>query len=130
MSDKFDNFVDGYLDAVLWVGVSQMYGDEYTSEDIRSDYLSSEEAFDDKCLEEILVDCDNFFEEASKFIEIDGTDADTMQRAGADFFLTRNGHGAGFWDGGWTEGDVLTTIAEPYGSTDYTLDDNTLLVYC
>lgn len=31
-----------------------------------------------------------------------------------DFWLTRNGHGAGFWDGDWTHGDTLTTIAHKY----------------
>ncbi len=34
-----------------------------------------------------------------------------------DFWLTRNGHGAGFWDGDYPEpiGDQLTKIAESFG---------------
>lgn len=32
-----------------------------------------------------------------------------------DFFLTRNGHGAGFWDGNYECGDELTAIAEGFG---------------
>lgn len=36
--------------------------------------------------------------------------------AGHDFWLTRNGHGAGFWDRGLDDvGDQLTRIAEGYG---------------
>lgn len=32
-----------------------------------------------------------------------------------DFFLTRNGHGAGFWDGDYERGDELTTITKSFG---------------
>ena len=37
--------------------------------------------------------------------------------AGHDFALTRNRHGAGFWDGGWKEpsASVLTKNAHAYG---------------
>ena len=51
-------------------------------------------------------------------------------RAGHDFWLTRNGHGAGYWDRGLGEvGDALTTAAEVYGSCDlYVGDDGK--IYC
>lgn len=40
----------------------------------------------------------------------------TDERLGHDFWLTRNGHGAGFWDGDWSEiGDTLTALCKPYG---------------
>ena len=32
---------------------------------------------------------------------LDGLTDDELARAGTDFWLTRNGHGAGFWDGDW-----------------------------
>ncbi len=37
--------------------------------------------------------------------------------AGHDFWLTRNGHGAGFWDGDWPEAcsDMLTKASVGYG---------------
>lgn len=39
-------------------------------------------------------------------------------RHGQDFYLTRNGHGAGFWDRGYGEiGRQLTEAAKIYGST-------------
>jgi hypothetical protein len=42
---------------------------------------------------------------------------DDLSDAGHDFHLTRNGHGAGFWDGDWKElGDRLTEAAKVYGS--------------
>jgi hypothetical protein len=37
--------------------------------------------------------------------------------AGHDFWLTRNGHGAGFWDGDLSEdvGNALTEAAKKFG---------------
>lgn len=39
---------------------------------------------------------------------------------GQDFWLTRNGHGAGFWDGDWDEPEAtrLTNAAEAFGEVD------------
>ena len=38
-------------------------------------------------------------------------------QAGHDFWLTRNGHGAGFWDGDWPDrtGHRLSEAAKSYG---------------
>jgi hypothetical protein len=38
-------------------------------------------------------------------------------QGGHDFWLTRNGHGAGFWDGDWPEevGKRLTEASKKYG---------------
>jgi hypothetical protein len=60
--------------------------------------------------------------------ERDGYDS---QRAGHDFWLTRNGHGAGFWDRSELEagdlGDKLSTIARRFGSCDLYRGDDKLL---
>jgi hypothetical protein len=43
---------------------------------------------------------------------------------GHDFALTRNGHGAGFWDRGLGElGDRLTTAAKVYGESSVYVND-------
>lgn len=45
--------------------------------------------------------------------------------AGHDFWLTRCGHGAGFWDRGLGEpGDKLTTAAKTYGNVDLYIGDD------
>lgn len=50
------------------------------------------------------------------------------EQAGHDFLLTRNGHGAGFWDRGLGErGDRLTSNAEPYGETNAYVGDDGLI---
>lgn len=52
----------------------------------------------------------------------DHWDADQF---GHDFWLTRNGHGAGFWDRGKGElGDWLTALVKPYGSQDLYVGDD------
>lgn len=55
-----------------------------------------------------------------------GPDFDEMGRAGHDFWLTRNRHGAGFWDGDWPEpyAKQLTDMAHAYGSVDLYVGDD------
>lgn len=49
--------------------------------------------------------------------------------AGHDFWLTRNGHGAGFWDGDWKEpaATILDKATEAFGECNlYVGDDGKL----
>jgi hypothetical protein len=47
---------------------------------------------------------------------------------GHDFWLTRNGHGAGFWDRGLGAlGDRLTELAKPYGESYLYVGDDGLI---
>lgn len=44
---------------------------------------------------------------------------------GHDFWLTRNGHGAGFWDRGLGElGDWLTKMSKPFGECSLYVNNN------
>lgn len=54
----------------------------------------------------------------------------TAERAGHDFWLTRNHHGAGFWDRDLGPiGDALTDAAHEYGETEmYRGDDGLIYV--
>ena len=52
-------------------------------------------------------------------------DVMTPEQFGHDFWLTRNGHGAGFWDRGLGElGDTLTKWASTYKAVDMYVGDN------
>lgn len=52
--------------------------------------------------------------------------ADLWQRFGHDFFLTRNGHGAGFWDRGYGAlGETLSELARAEGGKDLFFNDDT-----
>jgi len=49
----------------------------------------------------------------------------TAGQFGHDFWLTRCGHGAGFWDGDWPEhGEALTALCREFGNLEpYVGDD-------
>lgn len=55
----------------------------------------------------------------------------TYERIGHDFWLTRNRHGAGFWDGPYESklGRRLTEASHPYGSAYLMVGDDGLLIY-
>lgn len=47
------------------------------------------------------------------------------EQAGHDFWLTRNGHGAGFWDRGLGDiGEMLSAAAKSFGSADLYVGDD------
>lgn len=57
-----------------------------------------------------------------------GPDYDEWECAGHDFWLTRNGHGAGFWDRGLGElGNKLTEATKTFGGVDLYLGDDALV---
>lgn len=59
---------------------------------------------------------------------IEWSDAVSFEMMGHDFWLTRNGHGAGFWDRGIGElGDALTAAAKTYGTADLYVGDDGLI---
>lgn len=81
-------------------------------------------------LKAIKADCDKFFNENKD----DVTDDDKILRrsdsveesAGHDFFLTRHGHGAGFWDGDWEKdtGERLTEASKQFRESDWYVGDD------
>lgn len=72
-------------------------------------------------------------DDCAEFISRAGADLqEYTQRTGCtggyDFWLTRNGHGVGFWDRGLDElGDRLTAIAERMGGRDLYIGDDGLI---
>lgn len=93
---------------------SEMLDDEYGTDDI-----------DESSRDEMRADCQSFAE--SNIADLAGMDPG---QAGHDFWLTRNHHGAGFWDRGLgARGDRLTASAEPYGESNlYAGDDGAVHV--
>ena len=98
MEKKLDAFTESYLEAALWSST-----DEDGNPLDRNPY-----EFSGELIEDAIRDCNAFREVASGLLE---ERAD--EYGGQDFWLTRNGHGAGFWDGDWPEnGDKLTAMAK------------------
>ena len=56
-------------------------------------------------------------------------ESDVWDLAAHDFILTRNGHGAGFWDGDCNEpiATKLTDLCKKFGEIEVYLSDNNLL---
>lgn len=107
-----DAFQRGYLECAEWVGI--LY------EESRATFRDSvSPRWNSESLAQAREDCESF--QAAAGALLDGADA---SRAGHDFFLTRNRHGAGFWDGDYPEpaGRKLTDMAHVYGEANVDFD--------
>jgi hypothetical protein len=118
-----DAFTCGYVTAMLWAETGE-------------DDAPLDEHFDGKpgeygaeTWQRILDDCAKFQADYADWIGAGRTDddRDVDACAGIDFWLTRNRHGAGFWDGDWNKGEELTAAAKRFGQCDlYVGDDGKL----
>lgn len=76
------------------------------------------------------ADCHSFWRRFGCYIEHVAAEntgpANTIEQAGHDFWFTRNGHGAGFWDGDWPDpyADMLDKGAKCYGEFETYLGDD------
>jgi hypothetical protein len=120
---RVDTVTDQYLETALWSSTGEdgePLDDDHSTNDIAPAALAQARA-----------DVESFLESNAKPIDQAKALVPTYDDASVahDFWLTRNGHGAGFWDRGLgAVGDELTKNAKPYGECDpYVGDDG--LVY-
>lgn len=75
---------------------------------------------------DLEADCRSFWRRYGHYVEPAGQ---TAEQAGHDFWLTRNGHGAGFGDGDWLEpwATMLDKGAHSYGEFETYLGDDGLI---
>lgn len=113
--------LDSYLETMLWSSFTPdttgPMGDyEEISPDISD--ISTEVINSSK------KDIESFYEKAEKEnIEVTKYTAEDI---GHDFWLTRCGHGAGFWDGDYEEedGEALTKISKEFGNKEPYIGDD------
>lgn len=111
-----DSFLRGYIDALF-----------FSEEERFTEESGDETAFgiddiDSKLAFQIYEDCKKFQE--ANAVDLEDVD---LEKAGHDFWFTRNGHGVGFWDGDYEEGkgERLTSACEIFGGMElYIGDDN------
>lgn len=101
---NLDPFEQAYLACALWAST-------YPDTEEPMDDLDVDD-FDPDTLKALLDEARDFREYAAADLALLGDDA----QAGHDFWLTRNRHGAGYWDrGNGALGDRLTEAAHTFG---------------
>lgn len=105
------DFKDAYVTAALALSTDDNdapLDDTYSSSDLPAETL-----------EKMYNDCNEFVRKYGNII------AQEPRKAGQDFWLTRNGHGAGFWDGDWEkDGELLTQASKVFGEVDLYVGDD------
>lgn len=106
-----NRFYASYIESLFWSSTQdcgRSFDEDFDYTDLAQD-----------ALDEIVSDCDGFLEQVfnredlADFVESDFD----YEQAAHDFCLTRNRHGAGFWDRGLGKvGQILTDISHVYGS--------------
>lgn len=116
----FRSFLSGYIECALWSS-----NDESTpagGEPFDANYSPDDIAFG--ALLSMARDCSAFIKGNSEALD-EYVREFSWANAGHDFWLTRNGHGAGFWDRGVGElGRRLTDASKSWGTSDLYLGDD------
>ncbi len=120
-----DDFTSMYIRTALWAETDN--SNESGGEPL--DYHYGEGDFTNDTLATMVADCQDFQRDNADLlarayasgVRVGGKNYDEAS-AGHDFWLTRRGHGAGFWDRGLPKslGDALSEAARKYG--DFYLD--------
>lgn len=98
-----DEFTRAYIEAALWSSSDTRPGEEEPRP--LDDGLSVDD-FAQETLDAMIADCakfqaDNATDISTGSVRGSNGDYSDVERAGHDFWLTRAGHGCGFWDGDW-----------------------------
>lgn len=148
--DQHESFFQGYVECALWSESINDFATRHnakTGEDWSEDSSMLDFGFDQTDLStdaliDMRKDCEDFIagatsdlEDYIERLETQGLGAHAVESgaayAGHDFWLTRNGHGAGFWDRGIGDlGDRLTAMSKPYGGANLLVGDDEQIHHC
>jgi hypothetical protein len=116
--------LEAYIECALWA--STHFEDENDANGTPMDQVDAE--LSDKARTQMESDCANFMDCCAEMIGDEWHAGQTFEQIGHDFWLTRNGHGAGFWDRGLGElGDKLSDAAKTFGSCDLYVGDDGMI---
>ena len=122
--DHLDTFTRSYITTAFWSSNDE--SDESGGDPLENNYDWTDLA--PEALDKMIADCKAFEERNEDLLD----QANCDSHAGHDFWLTRNHHGAGFWDGDYEEalGEKLTAAAHEFGECDlYVGDDGKIYLY-
>jgi hypothetical protein len=129
--DSLDEFTTAYIEAMLW-----STNDESTPDGgVPLDKNYSIDDIAPEAMTKIVSDCARFQRENATLLSQANysphlSECSNAEMAGHDFWLTRVGHGTGFWDRDLGKvGDKLTEAAEKFGEVwPYVGDDGKIYV--
>lgn len=125
-----DSFTKAYITAALWSSTDN--SNEAGGDPLDDNYDVNDIA--PETLAKMVADCERFQKIASSMLTEDDCTyggCPAIEMAGHDFWLTRCGHGAGFWDGDWPEhGDALTELCQMFGNVDLCVGDDGRIWSC
>jgi len=123
-SSSDESFFNGYVGAALWSSNDE--SDESGGVPLDSNYDASDIAPETRA--KMLSDCTKFQAINRKLLVDAYGRGFSKSSAGHDFWLTRNGHGAGFWDRNELDagglGDKLTAATKKFGGFDLYVGDD------
>jgi hypothetical protein len=118
-----DKFTQAYIECALWSSTNDA-GDPLDSAHDASSIAP-------ETLARMQADCAKFQADNARLLTDENYlgNHSMIPMAGHDFWLTRNGHGAGFWDGDWAKpaADLLTASCKQFGGCDLYLGDDALI---
>jgi hypothetical protein len=126
---SLESFTHAYIVAALWSSSDQ--STDQGGEPLDSNYTADDLAADS--LATITQECAEFYNAHSHlFSQCHYKGCPGDEYAGHDFWLTRCGHGCGFWDGDWPEpaASILDKASESAGNRDIYVGDDGMLHYC
>jgi hypothetical protein len=105
MSTSNDQMTNHYLVTALWSTADfggRALEEKHGIHDVSSEFL-----------EQAKADCQKLY---GLIFDLLGEGEIDFEQLGHDFWLTRNRHGAGFWDGDYKNGGAITKIVHEYFS--------------
>ncbi|UZJ23692.1 hypothetical protein RHODO2019_10780 [Rhodococcus antarcticus] len=119
-----ETVTEHYLVAALWLGHA-FHPEGHPESDLNpvqlDEFVASIHDLPEEVWSAARADVFDFMahldsDDVEEYLEADRHNATPSEQMGHDFYLTRCGHGAGFWDRGLGElGDRLSEAARPYG---------------
>ena len=145
---SLQSFTDAYIEAALWSSQYGEEGEEKNMDDGEHDIAPETLAKMEADCKAFYGTCSNLLTEGACFRSAQGVKSHSFaslrsdshsnrgsgryhvdEQAGHDFWLTRNGHGAGFWDGDWIEpaATILDKTSKHFGNVDLYVGDDRLI---
>ncbi len=122
---ELGRFARGYLTAAVWADlpeehIGELIGVDDVDDKSKADAIEECRDFMDENMPELLQFC-------ARYKSPHGDDS--MECAGHDFWLTRQGHGTGYWDRGLGAlGDTLSKSAKTWGERCILVEDGKIFI--